>query len=359
MAAYRVLPLFVQNFLDAADSQKPAHLEQLRCHLARVFATSVADEDIVSLLWTVFDATHRSEHHTATQALLLMHALCCSVDAFSLRTLSVLRALVSKLKVLDAPTEALLSVQMAANKSRSDRDSSTLDNLSPIRVRSPAILDTSAATVLESESDLQSHRSLLFLDHLLANDTLRPYTLELLERFDRAGIDTNYFSSVPEALHIYLPHRLTSNVRVYRDFLTCSKRPKLQKTWGPVSSLHIKTNIPAKSDVMYRFLIEGYNYGVNAPVMINVVGYTNRNWDSLGEMTKYGWPEGWDKNMCMSHAPGADADQYYSSDHFLVVRLRAKSLFCIGFSMSAWMVFHDYGAGFPITATVVHQDEPI
>jgi hypothetical protein len=107
---------------------------------------------------------------------------------------------------------------------------------------------------------------------------------------------------------------------------------------------------------MYRLLVEGYNYGVNAPIFSDAVGYTNRNWSVLGKMSQYGWPEEWDANSTNDYAAGATIGQYFSQDNFVVIRLRAKSMFSVGFSVSAWLCFHGMGNGFPITATVHHQD---
>ena len=72
---------------------------------------------------------------------------------------------------------------------------------------------------------------------------------------------------------------------------------------------------------------------------------------------EYGWPDHWDRDTINHYSPGAELSQYYSSDHFVALRLKAPSFFCVGFSMSAWLVCHSYGADFPISATIHHQED--
>lgn len=73
----------------------------------------------------------------------------------------------------------------------------------------------------------------------------------------------------------------------------------------------------------------------------------------------YGWPAGWDKDSILHYAPGVDLSQYYSTDGFVTLRLHAPSLFCVGFTISAWLVCHTYGADFSVWASVHHQDEDL
>jgi hypothetical protein len=197
------------------------------------------------------------------------------------------------------------------------------------------------------------------MDHMLPDVVVSGSVVALWRRWDAALVDVALFTASPSTLHVHLPARTTTDTRVFRDFVTCTQRPKLQKLWGAFGCVHVKTNIKAQSDVMYRFLVEGYNYGVNAVVHSDVVGCTHRHWEEIGNMTKYGWPEGWDADMCNDYAPGCVVSQYYSSDRYLVIRLKAKSMFCIGFSVSAWLVSHGYGNGFEITAETMHQDDDL
>lgn len=216
---------------------------------------------------------------------------------------------------------------------------------------------------------------LTFADVFLETPCWRPAIVRLLRHWDTAAIDVGVFTQRPETLHVYLPNRTgrggsattatsydssTAAPRVFRDFVTCTQRPKLSRTWGDaVCAVHIKTNIVAKSDIMYRILVEGYNYGVNAPICSDVCGCTHRNWDTIGNMEKYGWPAGWDQHAANNYSPGCTISQYYSSDRYLVVRLRASSMFCVGFTASAWLVTYGYGPGYPVSATIHHQDEDL
>lgn len=197
------------------------------------------------------------------------------------------------------------------------------------------------------------------LDEALEDLVCRGTVLELLRQWDAALVDVGAFTERPQALHAYLPFRMSQPARVFRDFARCTRRPKLTRPWGPSSYVHIKTNIPAQSDIMYRFVVEGYNYGVNAPIFSDVVGCTNRRWKDIGRMTDYGWPEGWDAAMTNDYAAGCAISQYYSRDRYLVLRLKAKSFFSVGFSVSAWLVFHGYGEGFLVAANTYHQDDDL
>ena len=61
----------------------------------------------------------------------------------------------------------------------------------------------------------------------------------------------------------------------------------------------------------------------------------------------------------MNHAPGAGISQYFSRDQHVVIMLQAESFFNVGFGVSAWLVNHDFGAGWKIQATIHHQDDPL
>ncbi|KAJ9463887.1 hypothetical protein DIPPA_03267 [Diplonema papillatum] len=110
---------------------------------------------------------------------------------------------------------------------------------------------------------------------------------------------------------------------------------------------------------MYHFLIEGYNYGTNGVIHCDIAGYTHRKWKKVGKraMEEAGWPEGWDNDLSFDYMNGSTVSQYYSSDGFVVIRLAARSFFCVGFSVSAWLVVHDFGVGVPLTATIHHHGE--
>eukprot|EP01004_Peranema_trichophorum_P009350 NODE_8094_length_711_cov_29.731293_g7475_i0.p1 GENE.NODE_8094_length_711_cov_29.731293_g7475_i0~~NODE_8094_length_711_cov_29.731293_g7475_i0.p1 ORF type:complete len:191 (+),score=29.88 NODE_8094_length_711_cov_29.731293_g7475_i0:78-575(+) len=157
-------------------------------------------------------------------------------------------------------------------------------------------------------------------------------------------------------LHLYLPHRYTSRARVFRDFITSTPRAFIKMPWDGVQHSHIKTNIPTRSDIMYRFIVEGYNYGSNSPIHSDIIGYTHRRWNKLGAMEHYGWPLGWDINTRNDYAKGAEISQYISKDGFVVIKISAKSLYNAGFSVTGYLLNHDYGADFILTATIYHND---
>jgi hypothetical protein len=124
--------------------------------------------------------------------------------------------------------------------------------------------------------------------------------------------------------------------KVRRDFLTWNT------TVANSQPIHIKTNIPKKSNVMYRFLVEGYNYGVRAVIFSDAVGYTYREWDSIGY------------DQTNNYANGASISQYYSSDGYVVIKLTIPDTYYIGFSVSAWFT-NPTGTAFGISAVVYHQ----
>ena len=57
--------------------------------------------------------------------------------------------------------------------------------------------------------------------------------------------------------------------------MTCPRRHRQPKPReNPRAFIHIKTNIKLPARVMFRFLVEGYNYGCNASICSEIVGCT-------------------------------------------------------------------------------------
>lgn len=201
----------------------------------------------------------------------------------------------------------------------------------------------------------------LRLDAFLEAAVTRYHCRRLLQTLDLAGVFVPGLVDPPKA-HLYLPHLWTRQAKVFRDFITCPRRhrqPKPQDT--PQAAIHIKTNIPAKGRVMYRFLVEGYNYGKNAAINSEIVGCTQWKGSAAanGDPEARGYPAGWNSASAVDHAAGAQISQYHSSDGFVVVQLSSKSFFNAGFGVSAWLVTHGFGADWHICATIHHQDDPL
>jgi|Transcript_88747 hypothetical protein len=194
-----------------------------------------------------------------------------------------------------------------------------------------------------------------YLDAHLENRETRAMAVDLLMVWDLSSLNVSYFVEKP-TIHLYLPHRFNKRACVFRDYVSAGPRPVTHVPWDGYQHSHVKTNIPMKSDIMYRFVVEGYNYGVNAPIHSDVVGYTHRRWNKLGAMEDFGWPEGWDQNTSNNYAKGANISQYFSSDGFVVIKLTAKSLLFSGFSVTAYVLNHDYGANFVVMSEVIHSD---
>lgn len=392
----RVLPLLVNELATTTSAARYLHLAAFMKRIPAIFKiVRVVDEDVADLFVALCSiarspksfekppsagATGSSTSLTAYIVVQVLLELLNVRKEHSAQCLRVVKRLFDRLaKKRDEGAEnrsgswdqlhrGASSLGNRLEDTTSRRSEGTTNDASTIDASAILPLRNNLATPAglgEDDDDLYSFvrsaespqaATALHIEGLLSHDATRAAACELYLLLDRSGCDISLLTSKPHQLHLFFPQRMTSNVKVYRDFAFCTQRPKLTKEWGSVASVHIKTNIKKKSEVMYRILVEGYNYGVNAPIFADVVGYTNRNWDELGKMSRYGWPEGWDDTATNEYAPGAAISQYFSQDDFVVVRLQAKSMFSVGFSVSAWLCFHRMGNGFPITATIHHQD---
>lgn len=129
----------------------------------------------------------------------------------------------------------------------------------------------------------------------------------------------------------------TQNGQVKRDFLTWNTSA------GTNVMIHIKTNITC-ANIMYRFLIEGYNYGMASAINSEAVGYA---YAGTGTIIS---------NQNIDHSAGVISSQYLSSDGFVVIRLNPNgSNYYIGFSVSGWFV-NPTGTAFNISGVVYHQN---
>ncbi|CUG06277.1 Hypothetical protein, putative [Bodo saltans] len=384
----RVIPLFINELATSPPETQELHIKHFIKALPAIFQARVVEEDIADLFVALCSLCRapRSVEPVVNGAVPALSAVRLLLELLDVqRDHSVL-----SLRVVQRMFERLLRKRdQHANKaaaglhlvvgdaghsgrdvdamtSRSETTQITATNASQQRMSSPnrpgpqnhrrGDFEQEPVNTMVRSAEASGAMTALQVDALLQHPITRGAAYALLELLDRSGCDLSLMTAEPNKLHLYFPHRFTSNVKVYRDFAFCTPRPKLKREWGPVATIHVKTNIPAKSEVMYRFLVEGYNYGVNAPIFSDAVGYTNRNWEELGKMSKYGWPEGWDDTATNNYAPGVSISQYFSSDDFVVLRLQAKSLFSAGFGVSAWLCFHGMGNGFPVAATIHHQD---
>ncbi|MGK7884142.1 MAG: hypothetical protein AB4057_05875 [Crocosphaera sp.] len=135
---------------------------------------------------------------------------------------------------------------------------------------------------------------------------------------------------------VYATGQLSSqNGQVRRDFLACFTTT----TTSP--HIHIKTNIPKQSNIMYRIAVEGYNHRSGDVINSDVVGYTHPGRDYLTE------------TQTNDYANGVTISQYYSSDGYVVIKLSTEPspAYDLGFSVSAWFINKDR-IGFDISAEV-------
>jgi hypothetical protein len=130
----------------------------------------------------------------------------------------------------------------------------------------------------------------------------------------------------------------SANFQVKRDFLT----------WNTVDNtnvqIHIKTNITF-SCIMYRFLVEGYNYGMQRAIYSEAVGYPYCDGSNaiLNQQNN-------------NHSNGVSISQYRSSDGYVVLKLDpGGSNYYLGFSVSGWFT-NPAGNAFNVTGTVYHQN---
>ncbi|MFY9310222.1 MAG: hypothetical protein WAQ28_14340 [Bacteroidia bacterium] len=129
---------------------------------------------------------------------------------------------------------------------------------------------------------------------------------------------------------------VTQGGQVKRDFLVWNT------TTSGSTPIHIKTNIPYQSSIMYRIKVEGYNYGNSQPINSDCVGYTYSGWTTIVNAVN------------VDYASGVAATQYYSSDGYVVIKLTTTSTYYIGFAVSAWLV-NPAGNSFNISGAVYHQ----
>uniref|UniRef100_A0A7S1I2V7 Uncharacterized protein n=1 Tax=Eutreptiella gymnastica TaxID=73025 RepID=A0A7S1I2V7_9EUGL len=197
----------------------------------------------------------------------------------------------------------------------------------------------------------------LRLTRLLERPETRFYCHRLLSGLDLSGVFIFPFME-PQHVHVYFPQAFTRRAKVFRDFITCPRRPRQPRRAreGPQAWVHIKTNIGVGSKTMYRFLVEGYNYGMNSAIRSEIVGCTPLR-GGADRPGPHGYPEGWDSFSAVDHAKGAEISQYFSTDGYVVILLMAESFFNVGFGVSAWLVHHGFGADQSIAATIYHQDD--
>ncbi|MCK5832694.1 hypothetical protein KAH81_03390 [bacterium] len=129
---------------------------------------------------------------------------------------------------------------------------------------------------------------------------------------------------------------VTQNGMVKRDFAT------FNSTVSSGNPIHIKTNI-TWSNIMYRILVEGYNYGAAQPINSEIVGYTYAP-----------SPAAPISASAVNHASGASISQYKSDDGYLVVKLSSSNFYYVGFSVSAWLT-NPTGTAFDIKALLIVQ----
>jgi hypothetical protein len=390
----RVMPMFVHHVTTTPADRRAPHFDMLVSNVRQVFESRFEAPDVVEMLECVMRHCRSTAglNRDVSQALRLravraLRALFADAEAYTPHTYKAIRTIAARVGAERAANRDALVIAFdrevraleASQKDAAGNSFTSTKASSPTAAEASTAGGNSTAAPEEGSDDASASGSMerprinaplpddpavlqdhdLCLDEALEDPCCRGAVIELFTRWDAAMIDVSCFTASPQTLHVYLPFRMATPTRVYRDFITCTQRPKLTKPWGPSSFVHIKTNIKAQTDVMYRFLIEGYNYGVNAAIFNDVVGCTNRRWQDIGNMAKYGWPEGWDAAMTNDYAPGCAISQYYSRDRHLVIRLKAKSFFSVGFSVSAWLVFHGYGEGFPIAATIHHGDDDL
>jgi hypothetical protein len=111
---------------------------------------------------------------------------------------------------------------------------------------------------------------------------------------------------------------ISLNGRVQRDFVTGNY------VVNGAAVAHIKTNIKIRTNVMYRILVEGYNYANSTVINSDAVGYTYQTWDCIGHTSEN------------NYSNGASISQYCSTDGYVVIKLTFTNAYYAGFSASVW-----------------------
>jgi hypothetical protein len=120
---------------------------------------------------------------------------------------------------------------------------------------------------------------------------------------------------------------------VKTDFLTYNSAS------NDTSPIHIKNNIKVTDSAMYRFAIQGYNYGAGGVINSDVAGYA--------------FAGGIFQPAVDNYASGATLTQYVSSDGYVVLRLSSSSFFYVGLSVSGY--FQNPTGDVNVSATVYRQ----
>lgn len=123
-----------------------------------------------------------------------------------------------------------------------------------------------------------------------------------------------------------------TTAQVKRDFLTYNNA-------GNNGPIQIKLNIQNNSMIMYRFVVEGYNYGTGNDINSMVCGYT--------------YISGLINTSSTNYSGGLSISQYISSDNYLVIKLTGASYYYTGFSVSGWFV-NPTGNGFNVSGVVYY-----
>eukprot|EP01012_Entosiphon_sulcatum_P052171 TRINITY_DN71699_c0_g1_i1.p1 TRINITY_DN71699_c0_g1~~TRINITY_DN71699_c0_g1_i1.p1 ORF type:complete len:362 (-),score=38.52 TRINITY_DN71699_c0_g1_i1:20-1105(-) len=348
----RVLPLLTHDLVEATPATQCLHLLAFLENIPILHASVVTAEDAHDLLIVLFYLAWNKQQDSTTITEVSTLTLDSTKGATTCRLplpLEVANLAFSVICAIFAQELAHFRVFLAAITTLLRRlgcEASAIE-------KEPA--SEPIAKLLVEPGMCQISRQQLNLQSYLDSAATRVFAVRLLETLDLSGVAVEPLCD-PLCLHMFLPHRVTGRAHVYRDFVTCSRRHRQPKPRPhPSAFVHIKTSIPARSAIRYRFLVEGYNYGTNAAIRSEIGGYTHRDHAQLGRMEEQGWPAGWDSACAVDHAAGARISQYYSTDGFVVIKLAAESFFNAGFSVSAWLVHHDNSA-LCLTAKVFHQD---
>ena len=404
----RAVPLLIDVVKRKTQRKQRAHLDAFARHFHMLASTEVTAEDAEELLTLLFVVQGRRDGHTNLQvtsnrqvseiSFRLLCKLYTAPHAHHATFLSALKGLLAALKLARNPerfvspfasensaaeqkrrllvemkirrgvalnqAEEQLRVECNIPLAEVDGTQPTLQAVEEIETEVEPIPTPSMLATVEDPAvahhvergGIKLTEASFNLDGFLQSDDTRSHAVELLESLDTSGIDIAQFTESP---WMYLPKRRTSECRVFRDFTYCTQRPKETQTNRPDRvQVHLKTNISMRSDVKYRFHFEGMNWGTNQAINCLIVGSAGLQWDRLGQMSYFGWPDGWDAATSACYTKGVDSvDHYFSSDGFVTVVLEARSLLNAGMSVTAWLTNHAYGNDFDLTATWHHVNE--
>lgn len=120
--------------------------------------------------------------------------------------------------------------------------------------------------------------------------------------------------------------------------------------------MHMKTNIPNKSSIMFHIQAEGYNYGKQRPIDSVWTGYTYSGWDDVLNAHARDYADGIDIQRIWNSP--VKFGTYISSDNYVTLVAYSTTWYYAGFLLHAMFPCPSgRGHDFQVTAHTLQQTE--